>query len=32
MKITIELKCPHCHGSNITRNGKKSKGKQNYRC
>ncbi|MDR2150510.1 MAG: hypothetical protein LBO67_06795 [Spirochaetaceae bacterium] len=24
--------CPHCHSSTITRNEKKSKGKQNYRC
>ena len=32
MKITIEIKCPHCHSPNITRNGKKYNGKQNYRC
>ncbi|MDR3174056.1 MAG: IS1 family transposase, partial [Treponema sp.] len=32
MTITIDIKCPHCHSANVTRNGKKSKGKQNYRC
>ncbi|MDR2177353.1 MAG: IS1 family transposase, partial [Treponema sp.] len=32
MQITIEIKCPHCHSPNITRNGKKNKSKQNYRC
>jgi transposase-like protein len=31
MTITIEINCPHCHSANATRNGKKSKGKQNYR-
>ncbi|MDR2784175.1 MAG: IS1 family transposase, partial [Treponema sp.] len=30
MQITIEIKCPRCHSPNITGNGKKSKGKQNY--
>jgi predicted RNA-binding Zn-ribbon protein involved in translation (DUF1610 family) len=30
--LTLELKCPHCHSSTLTRNGKKSKGKQNYQC
>jgi transposase-like protein len=32
MLITIEIKRPHCHSPNITRNGKKSDNKQNYRC
>ncbi|MDR2740665.1 MAG: IS1 family transposase, partial [Treponema sp.] len=32
MLITIKIKCPLCHSPNITRNGKKSKGKQNYLC
>jgi len=32
MKITIELKCPHCHSPNIVRNGKKSNRAQNYLC
>jgi transposase-like protein len=32
MTITIEIKCPHCHTTNISRNGKKGNGKQNYRC
>ena len=32
MKITIELKCPHCENSNIVRNGKKRNGTQNYLC
>jgi predicted transposase YbfD/YdcC len=32
MTITIEIKRPHCHSHNITRNGKKRNGKQNYRC
>jgi IS1 family transposase/transposase-like protein len=32
MSITIEIKCPHCHSANVTKNGKKSKGKQNYLC
>ncbi|MDR2053260.1 MAG: hypothetical protein LBP80_07585 [Treponema sp.] len=27
MLLTIEITCPHCHNSNITRNGKKTKGK-----
>jgi transposase-like protein len=31
MTITIEIKCPHCHSTNISRNGKKGNGKQNYR-
>ncbi|MDR2740838.1 MAG: hypothetical protein LBB98_01615 [Treponema sp.] len=26
MQTTIEIKCPHCHSPNITRNGKKNKG------
>jgi transposase-like protein len=30
MLINIELSCPHCHSQNITRNGKKSKSKQNF--
>jgi transposase-like protein len=32
MSITIEIKCPRCHSTNISRNGKKGNGKQNYRC
>ncbi|MHB9294241.1 putative IS1 family transposase ISPa14 [Hollandina sp. SP2] len=32
MTITIDIKCPHCQSANLTRNGKKIKGKQNYRC
>jgi transposase-like protein len=32
MLTTIEIKCPRCHSLNITRNGKKYNGKQNYRC
>ncbi|MDR2053202.1 MAG: hypothetical protein LBP80_07295 [Treponema sp.] len=32
MTITIDIKCPHCHSPNVTRNGKKSKGKQNRNC
>ncbi|MDR2783900.1 MAG: IS1 family transposase [Treponema sp.] len=32
MLTTIEIKCPRCHSPNITRNGKKNKGKQHYRC
>jgi IS1 family transposase/transposase-like protein len=32
MIITIEIKCPHCQSPNVTRNGKKSNHKQNYRC
>jgi transposase-like protein len=32
MQLTIEIKCPNCHSPNITRNGKKNKGKQNYLC
>jgi transposase-like protein len=32
MTVTIEIKCPHCQSSSITRNGKKHNGKQNYRC
>jgi transposase-like protein len=30
MLITIDINCPHCHSQNLTRNGKKSKGKQNF--
>ncbi|MDR1029712.1 MAG: hypothetical protein LBL76_02425 [Treponema sp.] len=30
MTITIDLNCPHCHSPNLSRNGKKSKGNQNY--
>ncbi|MDR2740755.1 MAG: IS1 family transposase, partial [Treponema sp.] len=37
MLITIDIKCPHCHSPNLTRNGKKNKGKhriliRNYFC
>jgi transposase-like protein len=32
MQTAIEIKYPHCHSLNIARNGKKNKGKQNYRC
>ena len=32
MKITIELKCPHCQSPKIVRNGKKSNRTQNYLC
>ncbi|MDR0393544.1 MAG: IS1 family transposase [Tannerella sp.] len=32
MKIKIELNCPHCQGTKIKKNGKKSYGKQNYLC
>jgi transposase-like protein/transposase len=32
MLITIKIECPHCHSHNITRNGKKYNGKQNYLC
>ncbi|MDR1466623.1 MAG: IS1 family transposase, partial [Treponema sp.] len=32
MLITIEIKCPRCQSPNISRNGKKSNGKQNYLC
>ncbi|MDR0375951.1 MAG: hypothetical protein LBH85_09585 [Treponema sp.] len=31
MRLTIEIKRPHCHSPNITRKGKKRDGKQNYR-
>ncbi|MDR1986763.1 MAG: hypothetical protein LBP88_07325 [Treponema sp.] len=26
------MKGPHCHRPHVTRNGKKSKGKQKYQC
>ncbi|MDR3146703.1 MAG: hypothetical protein LBU21_10530 [Treponema sp.] len=29
MSITIEIKCPHCQSTTISRNGKKDNGKQN---
>ncbi|MDR2793671.1 MAG: hypothetical protein LBB61_08420 [Treponema sp.] len=32
MLITIDIRCPHCHSPDVTRNGKKSKGKQNRNC
>ena len=32
MKITIELRCPHCHSERIVKNGHKSNGTQNYQC
>jgi transposase-like protein len=32
MSITIAIKCPHCHSPPISRNGKKSNGKQNVLC
>jgi transposase-like protein len=32
MKIKIELNCPHCQGTKIKKNGRKSYGKQNYLC
>ncbi|MDR1031365.1 MAG: IS1 family transposase, partial [Treponema sp.] len=32
MLITIDLYCPQCHSPNLSRNGKKSKGNQNYLC
>jgi predicted CXXCH cytochrome family protein len=32
MSITIDIKCPHCHSPTISRNGKKSNGKQNFLC
>jgi len=32
MKIIIELSCPHCQSAKISKNGKKSSGKQNYFC
>jgi transposase-like protein len=32
MKITIDIKCPHCNSPNLSRNGKKDNRKQNYRC
>ncbi|MDR1147827.1 MAG: IS1 family transposase, partial [Spirochaetaceae bacterium] len=27
MQITIDINCPRCHSPNITKNGKKIKGK-----
>jgi transposase-like protein len=32
MQITIAITCPRCHSGTVTRNGKKNKGIQNYRC
>jgi transposase-like protein len=32
MPITIEITCPRCQSPNISRNGKKSNGKQKYLC
>jgi IS1 family transposase/transposase-like protein len=32
MTITIDINCPHCQSPNISRNGRKDKGKQNYLC
>jgi IS1 family transposase/transposase-like protein len=32
VKITIELYCPHCQGTKIKKNGKKTYRKQNYLC
>jgi transposase-like protein len=30
MTITIDIYCPQCHSPNLSQNGKKSKGNQNY--
>ncbi|MDR0629226.1 MAG: IS1 family transposase, partial [Treponema sp.] len=32
MQLSTDLYCPHCHSKRIKKNGKKHKGKQNYRC
>ena len=32
MQLSTDLYCPHCHSMSIKKNGKKHKGKQNYRC
>ena len=31
-QATIEIKCPHCHSSKVVKNGRKSTGRQNFRC
>lgn len=31
-EVLIQVKCPHCEGTNIKKNGQKANGKQNYRC
>ena len=31
-EVLIQVKCPHCEGTNIKKNGKKANGKQNYLC
>jgi insertion element IS1 protein InsB len=31
-EVLIQVKCPHCEGTNIKRNGIKSSGQQNYCC
>ncbi len=30
--ISVQIKCPHCHNSNVVKNGKKSTGVQNFLC
>ncbi|MDF9796366.1 insertion element IS1 protein InsB [Catalinimonas alkaloidigena] len=32
MKHIVTLKCPHCHSTNVIKNGIKTDGKQNYYC
>lgn len=31
-EVPIQVKCPHCDGTNIKKNGQKPNGKQNYCC
>ena len=31
-EITIQVKCPYCHGLKIVKNGKKKSGEQNFLC